>query len=120
MSSAENDGADGHGCRDGTRVSARGEFQIDGCSVLRPSRLSSLIIFLKMHAQMITMNRNQGPEMAAQLEVFKRMVEEDKVTREEVEELRKMYKDMNMDLDQMVSQTEGMEEKLDPQVCAVD
>ena len=61
----------------------------------------------------------EGPEIAAQVETFKRMVADGKVTREEVTELRKMYKEMNMDLDDMVNQTKGIEDTLDPQVRQV-
>jgi hypothetical protein len=38
----------------------------------------------------------QGPEVAAQLEAFKAMVKEGSVSKDEVTELRKMYKDMGM------------------------
>jgi hypothetical protein len=38
----------------------------------------------------------QAAELAAQLEQFKQMVKDDNVSKEEVDELRKMYKGMDM------------------------
>lgn len=55
-----------------------------------------------------------GPEMKAQMEDFKKMVKDGTVTREEVDELRKMYKDMGMDIDSMVKDASGAESQMDP------
>ncbi|KAG5185481.1 hypothetical protein JKP88DRAFT_354184 [Tribonema minus] len=55
----------------------------------------------------------EGPEVAAQLEAFKAMVKDGNVSRDEVTELRKMYKDMGMDIDQMVAESAAAESTMD-------
>nr|AFA52593.1 hypothetical protein [Vaucheria litorea] len=56
-----------------------------------------------------------GPEMEAQLESFKNLVKGGQVTEEEVKELRKMYKEMGMDIDKLVKESEGNEGMMDAQ-----